>query len=77
MTQLTTGSSYPNRIYLQILHISETYYEYLKTPRLHDETADNPFAEPLGVLGHVENGYGIFAGYSSRTFEFDFGADFE
>ncbi len=56
--------------YLQVLYISETYYEYLKTARLHDETRDNPFAEPLNVYGNVENGYGIFAGYSSRTFEF-------
>ena len=55
--------------YLQVLYISETYYEYLKTARLHDETRDNPFAEPLNVYGNVENGYGIFAGYSSRTFE--------
>ena len=57
--------------YLQVLYISETYYEYLKTARLHDETRENPFAEPLNVYGNVENGYGIFAGYSSRTFEFD------
>ncbi len=56
--------------YLQVLYISETYYEYLKTARLHDETRENPFAEPLNVYGNVENGYGIFAGYSSRTFEF-------
>ena len=56
--------------YLQVLYISETYYEYLKTARLHDEIRENPFAEPLNVHGNVENGYGIFAGYSSRTFEF-------
>ena len=56
-------------MYLQVLHISEAYYEYLKSARLHDFTRDNPFAEPLNVYGNVENGYGIFAGYSSRTFE--------
>ena len=56
-------------IHLQVLHISEAYYEYLKSARLHDFTRDNPFAEPLNVYGNVENGYGIFAGYSSRTFE--------
>ncbi len=55
--------------YLQVLYISETYYEYLKTARLHDNTRDNPFAEPLNVYGNVENGYGIFAGYTSQTFE--------
>ena len=59
----------PSGIHLQVLYISETYYEYLKTARLHDDTRDNPFAEPLNVHSNVENGYGIFAGYSSRTFE--------
>ena len=56
-------------MYLQVLHISEAFYEYLKSARLHDYTRDNPFAEPLNVYGNVENGYGIFAGYSSQTFE--------
>ena len=56
-------------IHLQVLHIGEAYYEYLKSARLHDFTRDNPFAEPLNVYGNVENGYGIFAGYSSQTFE--------
>ena len=57
------------KTYLQILYISAAYYEYLKTARLHDSTRDNPFAEPLSVYSNVENGYGIFAGYSSQTFE--------
>ena len=57
------------KTYLQVLYISAAYYEYLKTARLHDSTRDNPFAEPLSVYSNVENGYGIFAGYSSQTFE--------
>ena len=57
------------KTYLQVLYISAAYYEYLKTARLHDYTRDNPFAEPLSVYSNVESGYGIFAGYSSQTFE--------
>ena len=57
------------KTYLQVLYISAAYYEYLKTARLHDYTRDNPFAEPLSVYSNVEDGYGIFAGYSSQTFE--------
>ena len=57
------------KTYLQVLYISAAYYEYLKTARLHDYTRENPFAEPLSVYSNVENGYGIFAGYSSQTFE--------
>ena len=55
--------------YIQVLHVSETYYEYLKSARLHESTQSNPFAEPVSVYSNVENGYGIFAGYSSQTFE--------
>ena len=55
--------------YLEILYISETFYDHLQSARLHVYTRDNPFAEPLNVHGNVENGYGIFAGYSSQTFE--------
>ena len=58
-----------SEIRLQVLYISAAYYEYLKTARLHRDTLDNPFAEPLNVYSNVENGYGIFAGYSSQTFE--------
>ena len=76
-----TGSIYrpsgDHRLYLQVLHISGTYYEWLKSARLHDDTRENVFAEPLSVRGNVENGYGIFAGYSSRTFDFDFDFEFD
>lgn len=57
------------RFHIQVLYVSKTYYEYLKSARLHQSTQDNPFAEPVGVYSNVENGYGIFAGYSSQTFE--------
>ena len=55
--------------FVQILYVSAAYYEYLKSARLHEPTQDNPFAEPVSVYSNVENGYGIFAGYSSQTFE--------
>ena len=76
-SQPSTVSAYRNKLFVQVLHISEDYYEYHKTALLHEETRENPFAEPLGVHGNVENGYGIFAGYSSRTFEFDLESYFE
>ena len=63
------GQRSSREIHLQVLYISAAYYEYLKTALLHDYTLDNPFAEPLNVYSNVDNGYGIFAGYSSYTFE--------
>ena len=67
------GPSGDHSLHLQVLHISGTYHEWLKTARLHDDTRQNVFAEPLSVRGNVDNGYGIFAGYSSRTFDFELG----
>ena len=58
-----------SRSYIQVLYVSKTYYEHLKSARIHESTLDNPFAEPVSVYSNVENGYGIFAGYSSQTFE--------
>ena len=57
------------RFSVQVLYMSETYYEYRRSVMLHENTQDNPFAEPVSVYSNVENGYGIFAGYSSRTCE--------
>ena len=57
------------RLRVQVLHVSETYYEHLRSAKSHESTLDNPFAEPVSVYSNVENGYGIFAGYSSQTFE--------
>ena len=34
---------------LQVLHISGTYYEWLKRARLHDDTRESVLAEPLSV----------------------------
>ncbi len=59
-------------IWLQVRYVSETYFRHLKSALLHKHTQDNPFAEPASVYSNVENGYGIFAGYSSKTFELTF-----
>lgn len=60
------------RIWVQVRHISEAYYKHLRSALLHKTTDDNPFAEPVRMYSNVENGYGIFAGYSSQTFELMF-----
>ncbi len=69
---LLVEASLERVIWLQVRHISEAYYRHLKSALLHETTVDNPFAEPFRVYSNVENGYGIFAGYSSQTFELTF-----
>lgn len=63
----------PERVIrLQFRYISKTYYSHLRSALLHKTTDDNPFAEPARMYSNVENGYGIFAGFSSKTFELAF-----
>lgn len=59
-------------IRIQVRYVSEAYFRHLESALLHEQTQDNPFAEPARVYSNVENGYGIFAGYSSKTFELKF-----
>jgi hypothetical protein len=51
-------------------HITMDYYNYLKTLTYHINSVDYSLwgsAEPINVRSNIENGFGIFAGYSSDT----------
>ena len=58
------------RVYLH--SVSEAYYNYIQTIRLQDQARDNPFSEPVFIFQNIENGLGIFAGYSSSQFNISF-----
>lgn len=62
-----------NRYVVTLHTISEEQYLYFNSSDLQNETVGNPFAEPTPVYNNVENGFGIFAGYSSDqvTLEFE------
>ena len=45
--------------------ITREQFEYLRTQELQRYHADNPFSEAVPVCSNVENGLGIFAGYSA------------
>jgi hypothetical protein len=51
--------------------ISETVFRHNRAYRLHDETDDNPFAEPVQLYSNIQNGYGIFGGVNPRSFIFN------
>lgn len=55
---------------LEVRHVSQAYYRYRVSLQLQQDTDGNPFAEAAPVYNNVENGYGIFAGYSVETVEF-------
>ena len=48
--------------------VSEDFYNYKITGSLHDNSSDNPFAQPVNVYKNIDNGFGIFAGYSESSF---------
>lgn len=52
-----------------LFSVSEAYYQYFTSKNLQDYTRGDPFAQPVQVFTNVENGLGIFAGYSASVFK--------
>ena len=51
-------------------HIAEPYYLYAVSSNKYRRTSNNPFTEPVSVYTNVENGLGIFTGYTSSSVRF-------
>jgi uncharacterized protein DUF4249 len=60
-------SSDTSTVYFNLYSVSESYYQYFKSFSMHRNARDNPFAEPVQVYSNIENGLGVFAGFSSDT----------
>lgn len=54
---------YP-KIVGELRSVSENYYQYYTSLARQEESKDRPFAEPVSVFSNIENGLGIFAGFS-------------
>ena len=63
-----TRSEFMKIFYLKT--ISEDLYKYEMTFGLQDQNSGNPFAQPVNVYNNINNGYGIFAGYSTAVYEY-------
>ena len=55
------------RPYIELLHITEDYFKYIKSYNDYDISSLNPFAEPTNVYKNVKNGYGFFTAFSMAT----------
>lgn len=53
-------------LYLQISTFGPDYFDYQYTVRSGDP---NPFVQPVQLYTNIEGGYGIFAGYTTKTLE--------
>ncbi len=66
------GSGWVTNLYpliVELRTVTEHYYQYAKTLHLYETANDDPFFTgnsilPFNIHSNVENGYGIFAGYS-------------
>ena len=58
------GDSY---IFYQVRNCTEAYYNYYNSAALYSWNDGNPFAEPVHVYTNIENGFGIFGSFTSRT----------
>lgn len=61
-------SNYKLRLHFTLRHLSEEYYQYKKSLELQKIRDSDPFAQPVIVFNNIENGAGIFAGYSQSVF---------
>jgi hypothetical protein len=52
---------------IEVSNITRELYEYQKSLRNFNRTADNPFAEPSPVYSNIKNGLGIFAAFNSTV----------
>lgn len=49
---------------VSLASLSSDFYQYATTLNLQEATQGDPFAQPVNVFTNVQNGLGIFAGYS-------------
>lgn len=49
---------------ISLKHVSDAYYQYFTTARAQEINGDNPFSTPVVVYSNIENGFGIFAGFT-------------
>lgn len=55
------------KLHFTLRHLSKDYYNYFETLQLQDIRNGDPFAQPVIVHNNIENGAGIFAGFSQSV----------
>jgi hypothetical protein len=52
--------------YVVLLNLSKEYFQFLKSLYIQQYNSGDPFSEPSPIYSNIENGYGVFAGYSAQ-----------
>ena len=58
---------------IYLLSVSEQYYKYVSSAIKQQENNDDYYAEPTQVYNNINNGFGIFAGFSVSKYIIEFG----
>ncbi len=53
--------------YVELISLTEAGFLYRRSIEDYQDAKGDPFSEPVLVYSNIENGFGIFAGYSSYT----------
>jgi len=64
MNSIILPNNSTRRPWIELVHITEDYFNYIKSTNNYDITQDNPFAEPANLYSNVKNGYGFFTCYT-------------
>lgn len=55
-------------LFIEVRSVSKSYYDFHTTAIQNTETGANPFSnDPVAVSSNVQNGLGVFAGYTYQT----------
>ncbi|NBW36533.1 MAG: DUF4249 domain-containing protein [Cytophagia bacterium] len=55
------------KLHFTLRHLSSAYFDYHETLELQNIRGSNPFSQPVIVYSNIENGVGIFAGFSQSV----------
>jgi hypothetical protein len=60
---------------IELTSLNRTGYLYKKSISDYEQASGDPFSEPVRIYCNIENGYGIFTGYSTHSFEYSLNQD--
>nr|MDA3823724.1 DUF4249 family protein [Bacteroidales bacterium] len=59
------NASYEREYFVELISMNKAGYLYRKSVREFINSSGDPFSEPVLIYSNIENGFGIFAGYST------------
>jgi len=63
--EINDDQEYPGRLFAELRSVTEEYYLFHTSLSRQQNSANQPFADPVLLFNNIKNGHGVFAGYSS------------